>query len=237
MIGGSSGGLADVGTASLLAARGYPTLALAYFKEPGLPSTLANIPPECFQNALTVLGGETGVDPAHLIVSGVSWGAEAALLLGSTYPSLTHAVIAGSPSSVVDVGYPDTTKPAWTLSGKPVPAAPLSDWNEPTPADHPDAGIPVEKITGPILLTCATDDQVWNSCGFMNAITARLLTHSFAHPVVARGYADAGHLAATMAAYYSVTPAFLNGFGGDLVANQAALVDGHRTLLSFLGSA
>jgi len=40
-----------------------------------------------------------------------------------------------------------------------------------------------------------------------------------------------------MAAYYSFTPAFVVGFGGGLVANQAALVDGRRSLLSFLGSA
>ena len=237
MIGGSSGGLADIGTASQLAAHGYPTLALAYFKEPGLPSALANIPLEYFAKALTVLGGQPGVDPAHLVVSGVSRGAEAALLLGTTYPSMIHAVIAGSPSSVVNIGYPDTTKPAWTLSGQPVPAAPISDWNEPTPAGHPDAVIPVEKINGPVLLTCGTADQVWNGCGFMDAITARLAAHSFAHPVTARSYPGAGHLAADMAAYFSVTPAFVNGFGGDVVANQAALIDGHQTLLKFLASA
>lgn len=237
MIGGSSGGLADIGTASLLAAHGYPTLALAYFKEPGLPATLANIPLEYFQKALTVLRSEPGVDPAHLVVSGDSRGAEAALLLGTTYPGMIHAVVAGSPSSVVNVGYPDTNRPAWTLDGKPIPAAPLSDWNEPSPADHPEAVIPVEKIAGPILLTCGTVDQVWNGCGFMNAITARLAAHSFAHPVVARSYSGAGHLAGAMAAYYSFTPAFVVGFGGGLVANQAALVDGRRSLLSFLGSA
>ena len=114
-----------------------------------------------------VLGSEPGVDPAQLVVSGVSRGAEAALLLGTTYPGMIHAVVAGSPSSVVNVGYPDTNKPAWTLSGKPIPAAPLSNWNQPSPADHPEAVIPVEKIAGPILLTCGTADQVWNGCGFV----------------------------------------------------------------------
>ena len=89
-----------------------------------------------FQEALTVLRSEQGVDPAHLVVSGVSRGAEAALLLGTTYPGMIIAVVAGSPRSVVNLGYPDTNRPAWTLSGEPIPAAPLSDWNEPSPANQ-----------------------------------------------------------------------------------------------------
>ena len=42
MFGGSEGGLSGVviEAAALLAARGYPALALAYFHEPGLPPTL-----------------------------------------------------------------------------------------------------------------------------------------------------------------------------------------------------
>jgi hypothetical protein len=49
VFGGSGGGLMT--SAALLAARGYPSLALAYFKAPGLPQTLHNIPLEYFAKA------------------------------------------------------------------------------------------------------------------------------------------------------------------------------------------
>ncbi len=44
VIGGSGGGLETGVEAALLAARGYPALALAYFGDPGLPATLQGIP-------------------------------------------------------------------------------------------------------------------------------------------------------------------------------------------------
>src|SRR5581483_4943151 len=47
VLGGSEGGLPGF-TSRMLAAHGYPSLALAYFKEPGLPQTLDRIPLEYF---------------------------------------------------------------------------------------------------------------------------------------------------------------------------------------------
>jgi dienelactone hydrolase len=57
VFGGSEGGLrpAVVLKAALLAAHGYPTLALAYWKAPGLPQNLSRIPLEYFRKALAVL--------------------------------------------------------------------------------------------------------------------------------------------------------------------------------------
>ncbi|TWP35839.1 hypothetical protein [Leekyejoonella antrihumi] len=47
MFGGAEGGLADeTAQAAHLASHGCPVMALAYFKEPGLPSTLRNTPLE-----------------------------------------------------------------------------------------------------------------------------------------------------------------------------------------------
>jgi hypothetical protein len=56
LIGGSDGGMPNGYAASLLAAHGYPVLALAYFGEPGLPPSLENIRLEYFQRALAWLG-------------------------------------------------------------------------------------------------------------------------------------------------------------------------------------
>ena len=44
VVSGSAGGLTTTMAAALLAAHGYPSLALAYFKAPGLPQTLSSIP-------------------------------------------------------------------------------------------------------------------------------------------------------------------------------------------------
>ncbi|SEP73790.1 acyl-CoA thioesterase/BAAT N-terminal domain-containing protein [Microlunatus flavus] len=51
LLGGSEGGDPAIG-AYLLAARGIPTLSVAYFEAPGLPSALRNIPLEYFDTPL-----------------------------------------------------------------------------------------------------------------------------------------------------------------------------------------
>jgi hypothetical protein len=76
--GGSAGGLSFTLLARILAARGYPTLALAYFKAPGLPPTLSSIPLEYFAHALAWLRAQPDVDPSGIVVVGTSRGSEAA---------------------------------------------------------------------------------------------------------------------------------------------------------------
>ena len=61
----------------------------------------------------------------------MSRGSEAALLLGAYFPQLVNGVIAGVPSSVVNPGWPDTSQPAWTLGGRPLPAVSPSEFGQP----------------------------------------------------------------------------------------------------------
>jgi hypothetical protein len=77
--GGAEGG-AGTGTseAEILAAHGYPALGLAYFGVAGRPESLDRIPLEYFATALRWLRAQPGVDPAHVLVWGVSRGGEAA---------------------------------------------------------------------------------------------------------------------------------------------------------------
>lgn len=235
LLGGSEGGLSMGFPAELLAAHGYPALSLAYFKEPGLPSGLANIPLEYFTKALAVLRRQPGVDPKHVLVFGVSRGGEAALLLGSHYPQLVNGVIAGVPSSVVFSGYPDSDSPAWTLGNKPLPAATvLDEAGLPLPADSP-AVIPVERIRGPVLLACGMLDREWPSCRYQKAITDRLASHHFGYQVTALQYPDAGHGVGSMDAIYSATAAAFT-LGGSLAGNLTALADAHAKLLTFLAA-
>jgi dienelactone hydrolase len=234
---GSGGGLTTSYAAALLAAHGYPSLALAYFKAPGLPQTLGSIPLEYFTKALGVLRAQPRVDPHHVLVAGESRGGEAALLLGAHFPRLVNGVVAGVPSSVVYPGWPDTSQPAWTMRGRPLPTVSRSELGQPNPPGSPRAVIPVEQIRGPVLLTCGGQDRVWPSCAYEDAITARLRAHRFAQPVTPLRYRDAGHLVGGLTAWYgSLTDDALSSFGGTVAATQAAQADAHAKLLALLAS-
>jgi dienelactone hydrolase len=222
--------------ARLLAAHGYPTLALAYFAEPGLPAQLKNIPLEYFIEALRILRKQPGVDPHHVLVDGDSRGSEAALLLGADFPNLINGVVAGSPSAVVHGSFPTFGKPAWTLHGHPLPwAVPAVSANPAALAGSP-ALIPVEKIRGPVMLVCGGLDDVWISCPYQQMIVKRLRTHHFRYPVTALSYQQAGHYVGDIIAYFSVTAAYYQGSGGSLQANQEAVAQAHAQLMRFLAS-
>jgi dienelactone hydrolase len=160
--------------AAVLAGHGYPTLSLAYFNEPGLPKTLKEIPLEYFAKALRWLAGQPGVDPSRILVYGVARGAEAALLLGATYPELVHGVIASSPSADVLGAYPGPGA-AWTLGGKPVLEGP----------------IPVWQIPGPVLAFGGGKDLYYSSAYAVHELVERSAEHG-RHNVEVRVYPDAG---------------------------------------------
>lgn len=233
VFGGSEGGIGGaIDNASLLAAHGYPTLALAYFRAPGLPSRLERIPLEYFRDALRVLRKQPGVDPNHVLVFGGSRGGEAALLVGAHFPRLVHGVVAGSPSSIVVPGLPDRNRPAWTWHGRALPRD--NDPDDTRGLGAPDAAIPVERIRGPVLLACGRLDKLWPSCASTAAITDRLAGHHFAYPVTALRYPNAGHMAGWMTAYTGTTRAAADKHGGTVRGNEHAMVDGYRKLLAFV---
>ena len=229
MFGGSEGGLSGVviEAAALLAARGYPALALAYFHEPGLPATLTDVPLEYFARAVRLLRSQPGVDPDHVLVQGASRGGEGALLVGAAYPDLVHGVVAGVPSSRA-AHTPNGSTPAWSLHGRPI---------------QPGEEIPVERIHGPVLTNCGGQDGEWPSCIFVDAISSRLKQHHFRYPVTVLKYPDGGHYVGIFTtSYTSWTPAALepaaDGLtpGGTLPATLAGAADSHAKLLALLGS-
>jgi dienelactone hydrolase len=177
LIGGSEGGMPVGYAPSLLASHGYPVLALAYFSEPGLPSSLERIPLEYFQRALAWLARQPEVDPERIVVIGASRGGEAALLLGATYPELVHAVAAYVPSDRVVPAPTDGTTPAWTLAGKPLASG---------------QPIAVEKIAGPVFVVGAVQDYLWPSSSSVLGIEQRMKEHGRSD-VTVLDYPTAGH--------------------------------------------
>lgn len=260
IFGGSEGGLAVADLAGLLASRGYPALALAYFGAPGLPANLVRIPLEYFATAArwlrrtagaaqasggTASGGTAsgGAGSRPLVAWGFSRGSEAALLLGVHFPRLVSAVIAGSPSSVTNMAFSSSSalppdEPAWTLGGRALPVA--SPAGDPRSAGNPAAVIPVARIRGPVLLLAGADDQLWPSPGYARAIMTTLAAHHDPYLHQLKEFAGAGHVAG-FAMPYDAGPAriaegrdILN-VGGTPVVNSAAETGAWRDALAFLG--
>jgi dienelactone hydrolase len=192
VLGGSGGGVPPpLGPAGGLASHGYAVLALAYFRAPGLPRVLSNIPLEYFATALKWMSARPSVEPSRIGVLGLSRGAELALLLGATYPDF-RVVVGYMPSNVVVGGCCDAGTPvAWTLGGRPVAPAPFVPRRRSMTMDRPE--IPVERINGAVLLISGRDDQVWPSTQMADEIMSRLRRHRFAQRFVHLAYDHAGH--------------------------------------------
>jgi dienelactone hydrolase len=231
--GGSGGGI-DIPIGAMLAARGYPTLDLAYFGEPGLPQAARDLSLEYFAKALHWLGRQPGVDPRRLWVMGSSMGSEAALLLGVDYPSLVHGVVVLVPGDAADCSM-GAGSPLWTFGGKPVPCT--KQFNKTHPTDNPAAVIPVAKIHGPVLLECGQQDTNWSSCAHSKAMMAELAAAHDTYPHELLDYPDAAHGLAVPLPYYPGIAAAeeLWGLGGNIVvANPLARADQWPKLLAFL---
>lgn len=238
--GGAEGGLSTDVVASALAAHGYPALALAYFDEPGLPADLERIPLEYFATAVRLLATRPGVDPGRIVLWGATRGSEAALLTAALYPGLVHAVVGAVPGSQASGGMPDVATPAWTFGGLPVPTASAADRSDPGSSA---AAIPVEQISGPILLECGGQDAVWNSCADAAAIGRRLAAHGVPRAPTVLAYPGAGHLVGRFPPYLpstSTTGTTATGTtvraGGTFQADQAGRADAWPKLLDFLAA-
>ena len=231
VLGGSEGGQSTE-RAMLLAAHGHAALALAYFRDDGLPSHLANIPLEYFGRALKWLAAQSDVAGAPLAVLGASRGAEAALLIAATYPDV-RAVVAYAPSSIAWSGIPvngsNAPVSAWTLRGEPVSFAAGK-----RTLDDQDSvakyAIQVERVRGPILLLAGADDKLWPSARMARMVNERFqrLQHSYASTVLV--YPDAGHAIAFP--YLAVAPRL--SLGGTVTGTANADRESWQAVLAFL---
>lgn len=196
VLAGSSGRV-ETDRVRLLADRGAAAMSIRWFGGPGQSSGICEVPLETFSAALDRLARFSD----HLVIVGISKGAEAALLVASR-DQRVGAVAALSPSSVVwanvGPGIDGRMRPqrsSWTESGLALPFVRYDDGWTPLPDrqtsyrtlyeqslvtfadDVPAATIPVERIEGPVLVSAGDDDQVWPSERFARDIAQRRQTH------------------------------------------------------------
>ena len=253
LLAGSEGGLGD-GTghiAEALAGEGFAVLQLCYFGCPGLPQQLANVPLETFSRGLSWMRRQLGIDARRLAVMGGSKGAEAALLVAARDHSL-KAVVATQPSSVVWPGitFKPDPEPGWTEAGKPIAFLPYAKDTDNEKGifahyknglaalgEHPDATIPVERISARMLLVCGEKDTLWPSCPMADQIAARMMAKGRAQPTILR-YPDAGHEVFGLPIDQN-SPHFahLGGLGGTPLGIAAAHADDWPKAVAFLRDA
>ncbi|WBQ06469.1 alpha/beta fold hydrolase [Kribbella sp. CA-293567] len=174
-----SSGKPDLDRAAVLRAAGYDVVAPQWFDGP-----ISEIPLESFP--LDELADRND----RLTVMGMSYGAVAALLLGS-FDERVDAVVAIAPGAHVWgwIGAGEQTS-MFTRQGEPLPFVPFDpDWE---PADDPPsylglycrsleryaaqaeaAQIPVERFKGDLLLLAGGDDQLWPSVRFAEQLALR----------------------------------------------------------------
>lgn len=219
VLSGSSGGTNET-RAALLSSHGYATLALGYFRMPGLPQGLVNIPLEYFEAAIRWMRSQAWLGDGFLAVMGSSRGGELALLLGATFPEI-NCVIAVVPSGVVHgpVGQsePGDTRPpaAWTYRGSPVRYLQQNNRTaDPTAVERRGeelvetplylallrdttaverSTIPVERVKGPVLMISGKDDAIWPSFLLAQIAQRRLETHRHPYPFAHLAYDGVGH--------------------------------------------
>jgi len=200
LLGGSEGGLHET-DAALLAAHGFAVLALAYFGTDGVPAFLVDIPLEYFETAIGILQVHPAVAGERIGVIGGSRGGEAALLIGSTFPTV-GAVVSTVGSGVLTQGIgpgrdllemAGTPVASWTWRGERLPylrnvitpelRRQMTDGDpvelrlvfEPglsEAAQVEASAIPVKHVRGPVLLVSAGDDRMW-PCGPLSEVAVR----------------------------------------------------------------
>lgn len=202
LLAGSSGRL-ESARADLLSRRGARVRAIRWFGGIGQRPAPHEVPIELFIDQIELLRRNHD----RVAIFGTSFGAEAALVTAATVE--VDATIAVSPSSVVWSGMAEGRWSShWTLGGSPLPAVefapawiPITDPPEYLslysssldldPALTEAATIPVERISGELLLISGGDDRVWPSAAFATAISQRRQAHGRRTTVVQRP--DAGH--------------------------------------------
>lgn len=155
-------------------------------------------------------------------------------------------MVAGMPSSVAWQGFDwnmsDVSHASWSEGNKELAYLPITagfGMDVYTPSlkalpKHKDAIIPVEQISGPVMLLCGEADSLWPSCPMARAVEKRAVADQ-GPPVTLLAYKDAGH-AVFGPPLKKDNPNYakLDGLGGTVEGNSAARADAWPKIITFL---
>ena len=188
--------------AALLASHGFAALALAFFRYDDLPEDPSELDVEYFLEAVDWLAKHPKVHPYGIGVQGVSRGAQFALMMASQKPEI-KAVVSISPAHCFDsspVSFKGELMDFLHFDRRHVKRDVASGGyiikNCLTTLHNPprSAIIPVEDITGRVLLICGQDDQSYDSQSMCKIIRQKLIKAGKRHLVTMVSYPDTGHL-------------------------------------------
>ena len=169
VVSGSGGGdaVSSAFARSLARAGVAVALGVGYFKVPGRPEELRDVPLEYFAGAVDAVRAAGGAAAARpVVLLGTSRGSEAALLTAVHFPGAVDAVVGLVPADVA-FGSPGGGA-AWTLAGRALPCTTSYG-----PDRLGDAAIPIERFGGPVLLVSAGADEIWPSSTMAASLAAR----------------------------------------------------------------
>ncbi|XP_077139221.1 acyl-coenzyme A amino acid N-acyltransferase 2-like isoform X3 [Ranitomeya variabilis] len=197
---GGVGGL-QVFRSSLLASRGFASLALAYFAYDDLPKLLDELDLTYFEEAVQFLCNHPEVSGDGVGVIGICKGGEIALAMASFLPQVAATVCINglNAANAINIVYGDHIMKAippkterllstdfWSYSYTKV----LDDPRKP---EYQDSIIPLEKARGPILFLVGSKDQHCNSLLFATEAKSRAEKYG-KKDVHVQCYPGAGHL-------------------------------------------
>jgi dienelactone hydrolase len=239
--------------ARLLAHHGYTVFDLAYFDALGMSPDLVEVPIEYFVRAVDWLTGREEVSTEQVGTVAWSRGTEAQFLLAAR-DDRVGATIAYVPSAYVFPGLPrnepgDGSVSAWSQEGEPVPFVPPydgieEDMNESSlvrfrrtveraSADALErATLPVESVSGSVLLVSGGDDATWPSARFAATLTDRLSEHDHRWSYEHLRYPAAGHSIASP--YEPPSERLVDRLGGTRAGNAFAEADAWFHALTYL---
>lgn len=207
VLGGAEGGT-PTRLAEQVAALGYPTLAVAYFKHDALPDELEQIPLEYFDKAKDWLSDKLPSRSDHITLAGWSKGAELSLLLASR-DTTYNRVVAIAPSSVVWAGilndWQKVPASSWAADGTPLPHVAFNPTGPVTGlrdlytqslnnrSDNDAATIAVDNIEGQLFLFSGGQDEVWPASTMSESI-CNSVKNTDAVSCIHYNYPEMGHL-------------------------------------------
>uniref|UniRef100_A0A8C5LZ87 Bile acid-CoA:amino acid N-acyltransferase n=1 Tax=Leptobrachium leishanense TaxID=445787 RepID=A0A8C5LZ87_9ANUR len=177
---GGAGGLIEF-RSSLLASRGFASLALAYFAYDDLPPTLGRIELEYFEEAAKILLGNPKVIGDGVGVVAVCKGAEIALAMASYLPQVKATVCINGANAVhgFPLTYGDLYLPGIPYETERILISEIGTvqftylFGDPRKPEHEASIFPLEKARGPILFIVGEDDRNYDSTTFAKEAKAR----------------------------------------------------------------